>query len=254
MAIRADASGDYYQRTASLPAYNAFTISLWFQQRTDLGAVFQSLATLTDSTIDGSFLQIDGSQGLIIGDFGGASSSILTVSLNGWYFAAMTCAGSGAGQLIGYGAAFGSAALSTQSFTGPASFTPSSLTLFDDTFSEPFDGEIAAVKVWDRVLTQAELEIERWYYLPVLTNSLHGYWPMWGTSDGATDFSGNGKSWTVNGTVASADGPPLPWSPPRDDESAYVIAAATGQPYAKRLAGVPFMGGGSGLPWRVRQW
>jgi len=89
----------------------------------------------------------------------------------------------------------------------------------------------------------------------VLTNSLHGYWPMWGTSDGATDFSGNGKSWTVNGTVASADGPPLPWSPLRDDESAYVIAAAaTGQPYMKRLAGVPFMGGGSGLPWRVRQW
>lgn len=257
MAIRADAGTDYYER-ASTPTITSHTVALWFNQSNDLGAVYQMLGCLQDAGntgFIGMFLTPTNDLAGFTTAAGAETSAIAAVSTGTWYFLAWTNAGAGAGNAKFYAAAAADASLTMQSLAGEPSWSNATFRLFNSHFSEPFDGEIAAVKVWDRVLTQAELEIERWSYLPVLTNSLHGYWPMWGTSDGATDFSGNGKSWTVNGTVASADGPPLPWSPPHDDENAYVIAAAaTGQPYAKRLAGVPFMGGGSGLPWRVRQW
>src|SRR5574343_336123 len=66
---------------------------------------------------------------------------------------------------------------------------------------------------------------------------------MSGASSTQSGADGGVMSWTIN-----ASGP---WDIGAIE---FKPVAASGQPYAKRLAGVPFMGGGSGLPWRVRQW
>lgn len=258
MAIYANASTDYYERTTT-PTITSHTVCCWFYQVTDLGAVYQTIAAIQDPGNNGYcglFITPDQNlAGFTVGE-GAETPTILAVTTGNWYFCAWTNAGSGAGNAKFYAAALSDATLSVQSIAGQPNFSSATVRLFaSQVSSEEFDGRIASVKAWDRVLSQAELEIERWSYLPVFTASQHGYWPLWNASDGPKDYSGNGRDWTANGTLTDADGPPLPWSPPHDDENAYVIAAAaTGQPYAKRLAGVPFMGGGSGLPWRVRQW
>lgn len=66
---------------------------------------------------------------------------------------------------------------------------------------------------------------------------------MSGASSTQSGADGGVMSWTINAS-GSWDIGAIEFKP----------VAASGQPYAKRLAGVPFMGGGSGLPWRVRQW
>jgi hypothetical protein len=75
-------------------------------------------------------------------------------------------------------------------------------------FNNPINASIAAVKVWNAALSQAELEAELLKYSPVRTANL---WSSYTFRNGpqTNDESGNGRTLTMTGTpVLDTAGPP----------------------------------------------
>jgi hypothetical protein len=76
-----------------------------------------------------------------------------------------------------------------------------------------FDGWLADVRIYDRALTAAELDIARWSpNLPADGLVLH--LPLWeaGTDPTFKDLSGNGRDGDNQGSTESFDGPPIFWA------------------------------------------
>ena len=79
----------------------------------------------------------------------------------------------------------------------------------NDGFGSVWNGSIAAVKVWNAVLTQAELEAEMTEYAPQRTANVWGAWKF-DNGPQTTDDSGNGRTLTMAGTpVTDTSGPPI---------------------------------------------
>jgi hypothetical protein len=78
--------------------------------------------------------------------------------------------------------------------------------------SEPFNGRVAGWKLWNGVLTRAEIETEWRQLLPVRTAGLHAaYSRLSGRADGRLDHSGNGRMLASGATAANTeDDPPVP--------------------------------------------
>jgi len=83
----------------------------------------------------------------------------------------------------------------------------------NDKFDEPFDGRVAAVKIWEAALTADELRQERWSYAPRRTANLWACYSIIDLAPGnfGLDMSGNGRDLTANGTLTYEDGPPITW-------------------------------------------
>lgn len=98
--------------------------------------------------------------------------------------------------------------------------------LGNDSFSEPFNGCLAAVKAWNAALTVNELQNEMRQYEPRRFANLVGFWPI--LPGGRTaDYSTNGNAFTDNGTNTDEEGPPIPWKLAR---SRYVLPTAAAAP------------------------
>jgi hypothetical protein len=93
----------------------------------------------------------------------------------------------------------------------PGSVTNAKLWIGNDNDAEFLNGRAAAIKLYDAVLTPAEIVQEMRQYLPARTANNNGWYPLFTTNDDQTDFSGLGRDWTVGGTLATEDGPPIPW-------------------------------------------
>ena len=70
-----------------------------------------------------------------------------------------------------------------------------------------FDGRIAYVHFYDRVLTLAEIQQLQWRPFSI-TDGQKLFAPLWGDTT-ELDLSGNGATGTVSGSTASTDGPPV---------------------------------------------
>lgn len=66
-------------------------------------------------------------------------------------------------------------------------------------------GHVADVRVWNAVLTRAELERERWSTTPVRATSLNTAFD--GTNPALPDISGNGRNWSTANLKSSATQP-----------------------------------------------
>jgi hypothetical protein len=162
----------------------------------------------------------------------GSSEILVSTSTNNWYFLGLTSSGTATGDQDAYGAGV-SDSISTESNDGAAdSFT-------EDTFA--FSGadstywancRIAAFKAWDAVLTQAEIEKERWTYIPQRESNIHMWSPL---IDDLTDYGPNGRDWTETGTVTYEDGPPISWGGSVLTVGALLAAAAA---LPRHLAGI----------------
>lgn len=75
---------------------------------------------------------------------------------------------------------------------------------------EPLLGRMAAIKVYNAVLTQAELAQEMWTYVPQRTAGLNDWRPFLSVAD-LVDYSGAGNASTTGATPTTADGPPIQW-------------------------------------------
>jgi hypothetical protein len=90
--------------------------------------------------------------------------------------------------------------------------------------------DIAAVKIYDRALTQAEIVREMPFALPVSMDGINSFYPMPDGKDVTNtivDFSTNNLSLTQSGTLTVEAGPPnLVW----DNRSRFVQGNTTRQP------------------------
>jgi Concanavalin A-like lectin/glucanases superfamily len=216
MAIRHNSDADSVERTANVPDDTAFTASCWIYRVND--RVGQESLIALDEGVNGlSVIVVDEDTNAIklFNLATGSTQVYATPATATWYFVAMTCAGTGANAQKGYVAAATETALTTASQTGEAAHTPSGLYFGRHSLDsgEWLDGRIAAIKVWDAVLTQAELEQERWCYRPARTANLNLWAPMINpvVADNVTDFSGNGRNLTFTNIGAVEDGPPIGW-------------------------------------------
>ena len=79
--------------------------------------------------------------------------------------------------------------------------------------SDPWDGKISEVAIWNVALTAGEIKTLSNGVSPfrVRPESLLAYWPMHGltSSSNETDYSGGGNTMTQAGTPASADHSPV---------------------------------------------
>lgn len=206
MAVRVDAAGDVINRTANLPSTTSFTACGWaYRVATNSGGALFDFRNAGYTQYFGLYesganLQLDTS---------GGSTTVALPSTGTWFFFAITGNGTGAGSATVRTLLAGASSFTTASTTG-ASFTPSRLALGSDTFT-PLNARFAAAKVWDRVLTEAELFTEAQFYTAVFRDSQRYEWPLLDSTD-TRDLSGNGWGPTLT-NVATEDGPPIRWSP-----------------------------------------
>jgi hypothetical protein len=89
---------------------------------------------------------------------------------------------------------------------------------------------LGPVKVWDAVLTDAEIEAESAVIRPVCGVNLRAWYPFWTTKDAdhLTDYSGNGRALTQVGAIWTADySPPVGYGAPVQMVTAYAGNALT---------------------------
>lgn len=207
MAVRFDASGDDLRRTANLPTITAFTIMGWFQIVVDRNA-FSCFMAFGSNAGGGAYYALQTpADGTTLALWNNSSSVSGTgLSTGTWYHLAFTCAGTGAGQLLAY--LNGVLDITHSGNAGPSA---GRIEIGNDLDSEFLNGRAAAIKIYSAVLTAAEIAQEMRQILPLRTANLNGYYPLFSTDDDEIDFSGAGNNWTVTGTLATEDGPPIPW-------------------------------------------
>lgn len=146
-----------------------------------------------------------------------------------WWHWYVKCSGTGSGQ-IEYGwrrpsdAAY--VATSGATLNSGITVTDMSFGLGDDDY---FNGQMAAIKVWDAALSAAEIEQEMWLIRPIRTANLHLWTPMVDTTlaTNYTDYSGNGRTLTAANTPSVEDGPPITWGA-NSGVVAYTVASGSG--------------------------
>lgn len=78
---------------------------------------------------------------------------------------------------------------------------------------EDLNGRMSGVKIWDAVLSDAEMANESTCLRPMRSAGLHLFSPMIHSTvaDCALDFSGNARDWTITGSPTQEHGQPVPW-------------------------------------------
>lgn len=210
MALRFD-STDRLSRTTNLPSETAITWCCWARRQVDTNAYGNLIELLTSGAGAGISLGLLGNgDTLATTNYIVDGGSLGTMANGAWWFAALTQNGTGAGALIGYGAIATAASLTTASQSG-VSFTEATLNIGNNAAGDVFNGDMAYVKIWTAVLTQAELEAERWSAWPCRWTNLHAFYPLFTNASQTIDYSGGALTLTAAGTTTQADNPPVYW-------------------------------------------
>jgi len=210
MAIGNPASTNTWalKRTASLPTSTSFTMSGWVMIRNyPTAGNYANLIGLDNGGASGfMFVQVQGSTWIMSTDVG-ETSFASSPSANTWVYIAMVNSGTTGTSCVGYWALRGDTAFTSKSTTGK-SFAASNMWWSNDFANEPLDSIWSDLKVWDAVLTEAELFNEMHSAQPQKLANLHLWAPCWGTGD-ANDYSGNAKNLTQTGTLTTEAAAPV---------------------------------------------
>jgi hypothetical protein len=196
-------SGEYYLRTANLPARTAYTIAGWVKATSLPGALntIFSLENATSSAGQGCYLGFETPSGananLVIATDAG-QTSLRTFAYNSWAFVAIV--GNGTTVTV-YTRLEGEGSLTSASMAQSA-FTEAALYINNDSYAESLDASYRYVRVWGAALSSGELLSESSSATPVRTSNLNANYPMSGTADDDEDQSGNGFNSTLTGTVS----------------------------------------------------
>jgi len=217
------ASGRYLSRTTNLPAsLQAVTMCGW---ATWVSGNYNSLAGVGVAGSGALWMQNNGSNVFTFGADGVGNGQFTNPSAGQWFFWAMVGRPT---THVGYILRLGSdTALQTVDIGGTSD--PGTLNaswLLDAGGGDYWaTGSVACAKVWAASLTPAELYQEMWSVRPRRLANLNSWSPL--MVDYA-DYSGNGYGWTLTGSPAYADGPPVGWG-----AAPYII----GNPAAGRVIG-----------------
>jgi hypothetical protein len=208
VAVRGSSASQFLSRAADGLALTSFTIMAWFYRVAPGGSGDDSaIAFGQDGTnvINVCVLNATNTWGLFDGT--NDTNSGVVAALNTWFHLTMTCAGTGANQAGFFvnGKSGGTGQLA-------AGFTGSNLWFLGDgpTFGELFNGRVAQIKTWTRVLSAAEIIQEKNVPTAVARDSaLNGEYALNKGGSHTADTSGNGNNLTDNGTTTDEADPPV---------------------------------------------
>lgn len=205
MSIRFNASGEQLNRTTNLPPITTFTMMGWFCPMLLRGAAQAFMAFGTGVSNKRYNVGISATNQWSSWN-GTTSKSTHTILQQNWYHVAMTVSGVGAnlfniwvdGQLKVFliNAGVGDVTAGKLYIAGNESAT------------EWGNHRVAAVKIWDRALSQKEIQFEMFQAAPKNATSLNAWYHLPSAAD-YFDYSGQGRNWTVAGTLNTEGDPPL---------------------------------------------
>lgn len=207
MAIGFNAAGDYARRTTNLPSVPSLTICGWAKITGIIAATWQYFAGIEDAVGSASNYVLLGfnNAGAFELAYNGGSLAFGTVPTVGqWFFWAFTCAPPAGANLNGYYAHAGNP-LENVFVNGYAGLAPAAMYIGNDSWSEYCNVHMAHERVWDSVLTPAELAAEMASETFVKAGP-RTVWPMANNADNL-DISGNGYHLTLAGTLTTETGP-----------------------------------------------
>jgi hypothetical protein len=206
MAVRMDASTDALTRTTGLPSITAYTLMMWMQIVVDRNA-YSTLFCFGDTSTGNNFWNLStNADGVTLAVSNGSVEmlgSAFTAGAAGWAHLAHTVSGTGASA----GLTYVNGVLAVTS-AGNAAITGVNLWVGNNALGEWSNAKYGAIKVYGAALTVGEIKDEMRSYLPVRTANLTSSHPMLLH----TDLAQYGATWTANGTLATDQGPPIPWS------------------------------------------
>jgi hypothetical protein len=224
MAVRFDASGDFLKLVQSnllseLPATN-FSCCAWVKRKVDTGQ--------GTTHMYGKISQTGGNGEIYCGaDLGGdlieadelgagvADTHIVpgpSYTIDTWFF--YLYARTTASRSLYYGTEAGGTLTKTTN-TDTRTFTDNTngfgeFWIGNDPFNENWNGEMAAVRLWNVKLSDAEADAEWRSLAAVRTSGLRGDWRLTAAASATTDSSGNSLTLTLGGTLADATNPTPP--------------------------------------------
>lgn len=214
MAIRHDADGDVQHRSTGLPGITAFTFMGWVLLVVDEDVDSYIFSYGGDDGAAPAYLVGVTADGTTFGLWNGAALFGGTRDLTSrWHHLAMTVAGTGAGQFLGY-------VNGRVDVVADGSTVPTNTRIIIGNFVSGAGGaglncRVAAVKIYAAVLTAQEIEREAKCFVPIRTANINAFYPMIDpdVADNDQDESGQGNHLTQGGTLTTEfPGPPIPWS------------------------------------------
>jgi len=205
MALRFNNSADYLERTTGIPAYNSFTIIAWVMKSGSTAGLAVLFLVAENAGGVAYLVGIDPSSGVIVLQGGDTDYSTVPLDVGAWYHVALTSDGSGLTVYLD-----GNNAVSVPHGT----ITPTRIQIGNQSENGTyFDGRIAALKIYNRAMVRGEIQAELSQYLPIHTSGLNSWQPMAdeSASSAVKDNSGAGNDFTLNGAIATEDGPPVTW-------------------------------------------
>lgn len=219
-------------RTVNVPSSTSFTMMCMTRPITT--GTFQGILVFgSNSTSDYYYAGTDNSNNFqLYNRSAGFSGSAMVTNV--WTHIAMTVSGTGAGQFLGYK----DGALN---ITGDArAITLNELRIGNDFDNESYGGNVAAIKIYNRVLTADQINAERWFAMPVDWAGLNSAYPLgtaWDVANSGLviprgvvsrwpDVSGQFSEWTETGTIDVDSGPPIQFAPSWSQVRARYFTAA----------------------------
>lgn len=190
--------------------YNAnYTCMGWGRITTDTNAVATILTVGNQSSVNIDILQttVDGTSLRVSACISGTCTDGTTTSLTvgTWFHWAMVRSGTAMLTLWVDGNSGGSSA---NDITGRSAQTDINLGrthCCSDLTTEPWNGRLAAAKCWTSALNEAQIEAEMNNYDAQLASP----WGEWYLMADGADSSGNGRNFTVVGSLTVEAGPPI---------------------------------------------
>lgn len=239
MAIVCNATDEYLFRNAAPPAGN-LSFSCWFWMDSVVGGAGNIIWFGNSSDTGGQIkLIVSGTNTLQLW----ANSlvqhtveSTTTISTSTWYHVA--CVGNtGTAQAwtMYVDGAAENAGTGGNGTSGGDAYVAGLTQIFNSPSGQNLNGRITSFKTWSAQLTAAEVAQEMRFLRRLRSADLYTFHPLLMVTD-TTDYSGAGRSLTVQNALATTDGPPVAWGPGR--RTLAVIAAVTTprkQMYYQRL-------------------
>jgi hypothetical protein len=235
MSVVLDGTNDYLNQQNGLDYNLAYTVIFWWKPGSV--SVFQSIYSVAGGTdgenLDGVFLTSAGKIQIYMKQATtyeiDQTSAGAALSNGVWYCIALVRSGN---NLTAYrGTESTAMAQEVTGASSPAGRTAATRQRFgawpSDVAFDFGNGSLFAPRMFDGVsLTLAELIQNQFAITPQLYNATSWY-PMWNAADATTDYSGNGDTWTVTGTLTDDANPAISYGG-RALEQSFVAAAAGG--------------------------
>lgn len=164
-----------------------------------------------------------GPNNLVVTNPSGLTTSGATPTTGTWYHICQTVAGTGAGQHLGY--RDGSLIATNAGSTSP---TAGKIWIGNNQDTDYHNGDVCAVKIYNAVLTAAEIQQEMRQIAPVRFANLNTWLPLLDGANLEKDWSGVSGNMTAGGTVTLTSNPPVPFRASKPKTTVYISAGGGG--------------------------